>query len=95
MTAGRCGLHLAHRNGYGFDHALGTVGSGRRGEEGRSIGSPLARIFQRVLRLIGLGRIVRPRRATESAAFTTAFVSLAAKMAKADGVAVLAEELAF
>ncbi|MFA5952455.1 MAG: TerB family tellurite resistance protein [Hyphomicrobium sp.] len=42
-----------------------------------------------------LGYLVRPRRASESAAFTTAFVSLAAKMAKADGVAVLAEEQAF
>lgn len=64
-------------------------------KRGGSIGSPLARIFQRVLRLVGLSRIIRPRRATESRTFTTAFVSLAAKMAKADGVAVLAEEEAF
>lgn len=43
----------------------------------------------------GLGAYVRERRASEGAAFTTAFVSLAAKMAKADGVAVLAECQAF
>lgn len=49
----------------------------------------------RALDHVGLGDWVRPRPASESAAFTTAFVSLAAKMAKADGVAVLAEEKAF
>jgi DnaJ like chaperone protein len=53
--------------------------------------SVLARILDRT----GLSRFFRPRRASESAAFTTAFVSLAAKMAKADGVALLAEEQAF
>lgn len=61
-------------------------------EKGRaSISSALARI----LNWIGFGRAVRPRRPTEGTAFTTAFVSLVAKMAKADGVAVLAEEEAF
>lgn len=49
----------------------------------------------RALDHVGLGDWVRPRPASESVAFTTAFVSLAAKMAKADGIAVLAEEKAF
>jgi DnaJ like chaperone protein len=44
---------------------------------------------------LGVGWLLRKGRASHSAAFTTAFVSLAAKMAKADGVAVLAEEQAF
>ena len=49
----------------------------------------------RALDRVGLGDWVRPQPIVQSAAFTTAFVSLAAKMAKADGVAVLAEEAAF
>lgn len=48
-----------------------------------------------LLQTLGLGGMKKARRASQSAAFTTAFVSLAAKMAKADGVAVLAEEKAF
>lgn len=43
----------------------------------------------------GLGRFVRPRPAYQSAAFTAALVALAAKMAKADGVAVKVECEAF
>jgi DnaJ like chaperone protein len=42
-----------------------------------------------------LGRLVRPRPAHQSAAFTAALVALAAKMAKADGVAVRVECEAF
>jgi len=38
-----------------------------------------------------LGRLVRPRPAYETPAFTAAIIALAAKMAKADGVAVKAE----
>lgn len=44
---------------------------------------------------LGLGRFFRPAAPHQSAAFTSAFVALAAKMAKADGVAVLAEREAF
>ena len=52
-------------------------------------------VFARFVNKLGLGRLFRSRRASESAAFTTAFVSLVAKMAKSDGVAVFAEQQAF
>lgn len=51
--------------------------------------------LSRALEAIGVPEWARPRPGSQSAGFTTAFVSLAAKMAKADGVAVLAEEQAF
>jgi DnaJ like chaperone protein len=44
---------------------------------------------------LGLDRLFRSGAPHQSAAFTSAFVALAAKMAKADGVAVLAERDAF
>ena len=51
--------------------------------------------FGRLFDWMGLGRILRKRRGSQSAAFTSAFVALAAKMAKADGVAVASEWEAF
>ncbi len=50
-------------------------------------------LFERLLRFIGLGGTRRP--GSSSVAFTMAFVGLAAKMAKADGVAVAREADAF
>jgi DnaJ like chaperone protein len=44
---------------------------------------------------LGLDKLFRATPPHQSAAFTSAFVALAAKMAKADGVAVLAEREAF
>ena len=44
---------------------------------------------------VGLGRLVTRKPAGDCAAFTTALVGLAAKMAKADGVAVAVEAAAF
>lgn len=52
-------------------------------------------VLDRLWRLIGLGWPGRRRHKVESAAFTMAFVGLAAKMAKADGVAVALEADAF
>ena len=57
----------------------GTVESGIRGAIGR------------LADLVGLGGLVPRKPASESAAFTMALVGLAAKMAKADGVAVAVE----
>lgn len=55
-----------------------------------------ASLLDRLWRLLGLGPGAgRPRRKVETAAFTMAFVGLAAKMAKADGVAVAREADAF
>lgn len=61
----------------------GTVESGIRGAIGR------------LADLVGLGGLVPRKPASESAAFTMALVGLAAKMAKADGVAVAVEAAAF
>jgi DnaJ like chaperone protein len=58
---------------------------------GGGIGSTVANMLARV----GLGRLGARRPPHQSAAFTSAFVALAAKMAKADGVAVHAEREAF
>lgn len=65
------------------------VGATRAGNGGGPRG-PLAAFFDRLL-----ARFRSPRPVYESAAFTSAFVALAAKMAKADGVAVAAEAEAF
>jgi DnaJ like chaperone protein len=48
-----------------------------------------------LLARLGLDKLFRPSPPQQSAAFTSAFVALAAKMAKADGVAVLVERDAF
>lgn len=69
-----------------LDLTAGTVGK-RRGLESGLIAKVLARL--------GWGRWRRARHARHSAAFTTAFVSLAAKMAVADGIAVKVEADAF
>ncbi len=61
----------------------GTEESGIRGAIGR------------LADLVGLGGLVPRKPASESAAFTMALVGLAAKMAKADGVAVAVEAAAF
>jgi len=50
---------------------------------------------RRVLERMGAGRLGQRTPPHQSAAFTSAFIALAAKMAKADGVAVAAEALAF
>ncbi len=65
------------------------VGATRAGDGGGSSGA-LAAFFGRLR-----GWLTRSRPVYESAAFTSAFVALAAKMAKADGVAVAAEAEAF
>lgn len=65
------------------------VGATRAGGGGGP-GGTLAAFFNRLF-----AGFVRPRPVYESAAFTSAFVALAAKMAKADGVAVAAEAEAF
>ncbi len=51
--------------------------------------------LSRLARRLGLYRLLGRRSATQSTAFTGAFVALAAKMAAADGVAVRAEADAF
>lgn len=63
-----------------------TSGCGSKG----GIGSILRRGWDRVSQLVP-----ERRRGTDSPAFMTSFVALAAKMAKADGVAVEAEAAAF
>ena len=49
----------------------------------------------RLLDFLGLGWLLRRKPAHHTAVFTSAFIALAAKMAKADGVAVTAEWKAF
>lgn len=56
---------------------------------------PLRRLLSRIARRLHAYRILHRRSRTQSIAFTTAFVVLAAKMAAADGVAVSAEAEAF
>lgn len=56
---------------------------------------PLGRAWRAVLRATGLYQVLGRKRPLEDTAFTSAFVSLAAKMAKADGVAVKVEQEAF
>lgn len=56
---------------------------------------PLRRLGRGLLRVTGLYRLFGRKRPLENTAFTSAFVSLAAKMAKADGVVVGVEREAF
>ena len=57
--------------------------------------SPIRRTWRGMLRLTGLYRVLGRPRPLESTDFTAAFVALAAKMAKADGVAIKVEQDAF
>ncbi len=56
---------------------------------------PFGRLWRHVLRWTGFYRLLGRPRPLEDADFTAAFVALAAKMAKADGVAVRVEQEAF
>lgn len=56
---------------------------------------PVRRAWRTALRATGLYRVLGQKRPLENTAFTSAFVALAAKMAKADGVAVRVEQEAF
>lgn len=62
--------------------------------ENRSLG-PIRRTWRGMLRWTGLYRALGRPRPLESTDFTSAFVALAAKMAKADGVAIKVEQDAF
>lgn len=56
---------------------------------------PVGRFWRHILRWTGLYRLLGRPRPLDDADFTAAFVALAAKMAKADGVAVRVEQEAF
>lgn len=70
-----------------WERITNVIGLGQNGGSRSTVADLLSRL--------GLGRFFGASAPHRSAAFTSAFVALAAKMAKADGVAVLAERDAF